>query len=275
MELEIIDYLASDSELRTLLSGTGNDTKIYPNQAPLTAAPPYVVYNTVHDGTLEENLLERSLNFNCVAETSNAANQIKDRINEKLDKQDKIRNFIFSTQYWFYWCQQTGGVTFKDPDINAYHSVATFDFKYSKFTIEDMQMLVKLLDELGNFINATNQLPIRLYETPEESIWEYDEIGPISSGDTWNTILTYTVSTKQLWLDQIIVTGDVDAEYSIWIDTENKAGFRTSEQDRTGQVPFKPAHNMPVGTIIDIKVRHANTSSSDFKASLIGHKYAD
>lgn len=270
MELVVVDYLTEDSALRTLLGAVGGDTKIYPSQAPQGAALPYILYNTVADGTLEENLLERSLNFNCVADTLIETQDIRNRVNELLDKQDDIKKFIFSTEYWFYWSKQVGGTTFKDPELGVFYAASVYNFKYAKFTIEDMQMLCKLIDQLGNFINEGN--PLYTADRPETSVRDYAAVSTIASG-SYSTILSHTVTDKILWADALIVTGTVDAEIIITIDTITKFKYRTSEQDRTMHLQFPVPQRFSVGTIIDVKIRHWRSVTADFSTTLVGHKY--
>ncbi len=132
IELDVISYLATDATLDTLLGATGSDSKIYPLQAPHKVTGNYIVYLVPSDGTFEENLEEKTISFNCTGETYLAAIQIRDRVKTLLDKQDKIRNLISSTDYYFYWCKMVpGGITFKDPDVDLHHAVGIFQFKYN------------------------------------------------------------------------------------------------------------------------------------------------
>lgn len=104
------------------------------------------------------------------------------------------------------------------------------------------------------------------------SVWEYAEITSIASGAT-STILTYTVTSTELFLDQVIASGDIDAEYTIVVDGSTKARYKTSEQNRTAQFIFTSPQRVAVGSIIDIKVTHFQTGSSgNFNTALIGHK---
>lgn len=270
MEQDVINYLTGDPNLRDLLEGSLSNTKIYPIQAPDGAEPPYIVYDTTSDGTVEENLLERSLSFNCVANTEIEAREIRDKIINLLDYQDKIRRKIASTTYWFYWAKHVGGTNYKDPTLDLFYHPVVVSFKYARITIEDMETIVKLVDKLGEWIDQDN--PLFVADRPSETILEPAILTGVTK-DSWVTLITYEVTDKELWLDQIIVTGNAPCEVSIFVNTSEKVPVRTSHQDRTAAINFKPAAKFPVGTIIDIKVRHSNDATAEFKGCLNGHKY--
>lgn len=104
------------------------------------------------------------------------------------------------------------------------------------------------------------------------SVLEYEEITTIAD-NVLSTILTYTVVGSSLLLDNIIASGDVDAEYQLVVDGDVKAKYRTSEQDRTAKFSFPASQQFSAGTIIDIKVIHFSTGqTSSFNTTLIGHK---
>lgn len=120
------------------------------------------------------------------------------------------------------------------------------------------------VDELGKILVSL---------AGNESVWEYDDATSVAA-NALTTILTYTVTgTEKLFLDSVFASGEIDAEYSIVVDGNIKAKYKTSEQDRTAKFLFPCSQKFSVGTIIDIKVIHFNTAvSGDFNASLIGHK---
>lgn len=118
------------------------------------------------------------------------------------------------------------------------------------------------VDELGKIIIST---------AGSSSVWEYAEISSVAASAV-TTILTHTVTTSKLFLDMILASGDVDAEFIIVVNGSNKARYKTSEQDRTAKFLFTAAQRFNVGDIIDIKVVHFASTSGAFNASLIGHK---
>jgi len=129
----VLDYLNADSSLQTLLVASGSNTRIYPIQSPHNFyLDPLITYSVVSQGTLEENLKEISIQFNCIADTYLKAKQIKDRLLYLLDREDLIQSLIIGTPYIFYWCKHVGGSSFKDPDVDLFHNVLIFDFKYNE-----------------------------------------------------------------------------------------------------------------------------------------------
>jgi hypothetical protein len=271
MEQDLINYIEADPGLEQLLQSTESDSKVYPGQAPQGAEAPYILYNTISDGTIEENLLERSFSFNCVADTRITSNEVRSRLVDILDKQDQIRHYISSTTHWFYWSKHIGGSDFIDQDIGYYFSAATVDFKYAPVTVQDMEMIVKIIDKLGEYIDQGN--PFFVADRPSVTIFSPMIASSVSSG-SWVTLGTYTVTDKELWMDQITITGDVPCEVSVFVNTVETVPARTAHMDRTMNFQFKPAARMPIGTIIDIKIRHNVTAvAAEFKGCLNGHKY--
>ncbi len=130
IELDVIAYLNSDATLDSLLSATGADPKIYPNQRRQGSSQPYIVYTTTQDGTLDENLKEMTMEFDCIDESYNTAKSIRDRVSALLDLQDALPDSMTSASYYLYWAKKIGGNTFKDPALNFFHHVLTVAFKY-------------------------------------------------------------------------------------------------------------------------------------------------
>lgn len=132
MILDVLTYLKSDAQLDTLLDASASNSKIYPSQAPQGVATPYIIYTISGDGTKEENLLEISISFECVDKEYLNVRAVRDRLFTLLDKQDKIRNYITSTSYYFYWCKNVSGDDQKEPTQDYFHKTLVFEFKYAK-----------------------------------------------------------------------------------------------------------------------------------------------
>lgn len=132
MIIPVLEYLKADSELDTLLSSSASDSKIRPEQANLSVDVPYILYSFISDGTTEENLLEGRVEFVCVDESYLNIFYIRERLIELLDKQDKIRNFITSDDYYYYWCKNVDGKDEVKVDLNYFYKRITFSFKYAK-----------------------------------------------------------------------------------------------------------------------------------------------
>jgi hypothetical protein len=105
-----------------------------------------------------------------------------------------------------------------------------------------------------------------------ESVWEYGFQNTVADNSV-TTLLTYVVTGSDLFLDKIMATGLVDAEYQVLVDGSIKAKYMTSEQDRVAKFDFPVAQEIAVGGIIAIKVIHFRSGIiADFNCSLIGHK---
>ena len=163
IETDVIAYLKSDATLDALLGATGADSKIMPDQMKHGATEPFILFTTNAIGGLEENLLEVSMSFNCIDTSYNTAKSIRDRLQYLLDQQNAIQNVITSTEYYIYWSKMVGGTIFKDPDLDYFHCVAIFDFKYRKYygellgttTVQHADIINKVLPIpiFGNFVD--------------------------------------------------------------------------------------------------------------------------
>lgn len=103
------------------------------------------------------------------------------------------------------------------------------------------------------------------------STWLHADALTVASGSPV-TILTHTVVGTSLYLDEIIATGQTDAEYTVLINSVIMLRYRTSEQNRTMEFKLPVSQILSVGTIIDIKVQHEYSFTADFAATLLGHK---
>jgi len=163
IETDVIAYLKSDATLDTLLGATGADSKIMPDQMKHGATEPFILFTTNAIGGVEENLLEVSMSFNCIDTSYNTAKSIRDRLQYLLDQQNAIQNVITSTEYYIYWSKMVGGTIFKDSDLDLFHCVAIFDFKYRKYygellgttTVQHADIINKVLPIpiFGNFVD--------------------------------------------------------------------------------------------------------------------------
>ena len=155
IELDVISYLNNDSTLDTLLGTSGTDTKIYPVQMPQGTAEPFIIYTTNAVGSLEENISELSMSFNCIDSSYNTAKLIRDRLSFLLDRHDLIQNLITSTEYYIYWCKKVGGSTFKDSDLDYFNFAVIFDFKYAEMARGAIDVINKILTipAFGTFVD--------------------------------------------------------------------------------------------------------------------------
>ena len=156
IEKDVVDYLTNDSALDTLLGASGSDSKMYPVQLPLNkVSEPYIIFTTNAMGGFEENLLEVSMSFNCMDSNYLVAKSIRDRIHLLLDRQDQIQKLITSTDYYIYWCKQTGGQVFKEVGLDLFHFVSIYDFKYAVLARGAISVINKTLSipVFGNFVD--------------------------------------------------------------------------------------------------------------------------
>lgn len=103
------------------------------------------------------------------------------------------------------------------------------------------------------------------------STWLHADALTVASGSPV-TILSHTVVGTTLYLDEIITTGETDAEYTVVINSVIKLRYRTSEQDRTMEFKLPVSQLLSVGTTIDIKVQHEYGFTADFAATLLAHR---
>lgn len=130
IDQEVISYLNNDSALTALLGASAGDPKIYPLESQQGSSSPYVIYNVPSDGGIEENIKEISMSFDVVDSSYIIAENIRNRISALLDLQDQINNSISSTAYLYFTCKRVGGTEFKEQDLDLFHRVSIFDFKY-------------------------------------------------------------------------------------------------------------------------------------------------
>lgn len=155
IELDVIAYLKNDDTLDTLLGSSAGDSKIYPVQMPQGATEPFIVYTTNAIGSVEENLKEISMSFNCIDSSYVTAKSIRDRVSFLLDQQDQIQSLITSTSYYVYWAKQVGGSVFKVPELDLFHNAIIFDFKYNELSRRYIDVINKTLTipVFGSFVD--------------------------------------------------------------------------------------------------------------------------
>lgn len=140
IEYALYDYLASDSTLQTLLSGSASDKKVYPLEAPqpISASPalPFLVYSVTGIGGVEELMKEIRVTIKIVADDFEEIKGLSDRLLVMLDLQDEIQGSWRPTNYFVYHCKQNGGGDLPAEFVsrNEYVRVLSFDIKYLKKT---------------------------------------------------------------------------------------------------------------------------------------------
>lgn len=129
IEQKILERLAGDATLVTLLGGTADDKKIYPVRNVAGTAAPYIVYSLASESG-EENINDARVQVKIVVDNYDyaTANSIRDRVNALLDIQDAIQNYCTGV----LWCQKNGGGDLEDADTEQIAKVIIFDVKYHK-----------------------------------------------------------------------------------------------------------------------------------------------
>ena len=150
VELDFYDYLKADSILRGLLGVTVGESKIYPLQAPQTAEMPYIIYSVNDKGGLDETLLNCNLQFNCISDNYAESAEIKDRVNELLNIENRIIDAIRDGYMRYYFCKLSGSFNYKDPNLDVFYNIANYDITYLDvygFLLQENEF--KILQENG------------------------------------------------------------------------------------------------------------------------------
>ena len=135
IDLDVLTYLKNDATLIALLEADINDSHIYPVQSPHStvtnlAVKKHIIYNTISEGTIEENLLYKTITFMVRARAWADVNAIASRLYILLDRQDNIRQVISSVDLYFYWAKIVGGDSFYEPDMDLFTKALNVEFKY-------------------------------------------------------------------------------------------------------------------------------------------------
>lgn len=135
-ETDIISALNGDSTLDSLIGANGS-TKIFPVFSPITktgSSNPFIVYSTTNNGTLDENWLIFTIEFDSVSDSYLESKNIKDRLQVLLDVEHEIRSFVTSATYRFYYMKLFGGSDSIDTDTRLYHTVSSYQVIYNTLT---------------------------------------------------------------------------------------------------------------------------------------------
>lgn len=99
---------------------------------------------------------------------------------------------------------------------------------------------------------------------------KYGLISPPASTETTVVSFTVPVSTT-FYLTKVIGWGEVDAEYTIKVDSVVKGGGWTSEQMRTLCLDYETSPVVATsGQVVDITAVHFDTGTPAIKANLLG-----
>ena len=130
---DFYNLLISDEELNTLLGSTITDSKIYPMQMPLDSTLPVIIYRTVDEGTIDENINEAIIHFDCISDNCTTAMAIQDRVRILLDVQDDIDNEIPYGINRYCYSKSEMSFNFKEQILDIFHCIIGFFVKYLRY----------------------------------------------------------------------------------------------------------------------------------------------
>lgn len=100
----------------------------------------------------------------------------------------------------------------------------------------------------------------------------FDEELVVAAG-TPITVLSYANPSFKLYMDTLLVEGNIDAEWEMFIDTVRKSKWRTDQMSGTRDIPLGSGQILAVGSTVEIKVTHHLTGQTgDFSATIFGHR---
>jgi hypothetical protein len=133
IEFEVIDYLLTDATLKTLISWSAGDPKIYPIQAREDAAVPYLIFDCSVGAAIDELIDEDRIQITIVEKDLANAVAIRNRIKVLLDKQDEIQDTTLhtgSSNYYIYWSKLTGGTQIQETELDNINIMMYFNIKF-------------------------------------------------------------------------------------------------------------------------------------------------
>ncbi len=105
-----------------------------------------------------------------------------------------------------------------------------------------------------------------------KTVIQYDSEEDLTQG-VETSLLIYSNTTREHYLlDNIIATGQADAEYRVLLNAVTILKYRTSEQDRTLNLTFPCGLLITPSDSIEIKVSNCWSEPADFNASFIMHR---
>lgn len=137
IEVVVYNLISTDATLRTLLSGSASDTKVYPVRASQGKDYPYIDYAVSGYGDIAEYLHSERITFKIVAKAYNTATAIRDRLRVLLDMEYAHSKVSFtSVNYRIEYSRLVGGqdmeddVVAEDDENSVKIIVQIYEFKY-------------------------------------------------------------------------------------------------------------------------------------------------
>lgn len=113
--------------------------------------------------------------------------------------------------------------------------------------------------------------PLPVVAKQEVSVWERAAAVTVPA-NVETTVLTHTVASSPLFLDELSMAGGFAAEFRVYLDAVLKLTERIEVGRPVARVPFHGLR-VEVGGVLAVKVLHGQAGSTfDFEATLRGHK---
>jgi len=170
-----------------------------------------------------------------------------------------------------------GAVELKDDSTNIRVNVEDDGGKNAVYVQSNSLATENTLNDVKTTLNqlhfdASGNLYVTSQETAQDEVIAFSN-RPTVAGNSIFTLLSYTNTGKDLWVDKIVAQGNIEAEYSIYINTVEIIPYRTTGSQLTMDMSFPTPLKINPGQTVDIKVLHWFNKPADFKVSLIGHKF--
>lgn len=105
-----------------------------------------------------------------------------------------------------------------------------------------------------------------------KTVIAYDTESSLAQGVETSLLIYANSSTEHYMVDNIIATGQADAEYRVLLNSVTILKYMTSEQDRTLNLVFPCGLKLNHSDTLEIKVTNCWSEVADFNASFIMHR---
>jgi hypothetical protein len=130
VEIDFYYLLKDDTTLKTLLGSSASDSRIYPIQSPEGATTPFIVYKVIDNTTLDENILQAVIQFDCISDSYDTAKSIRDRVQELIDVHNDITYSIPYGYFDYKHATIDTSYNYKEPILDIFHYLASFAITY-------------------------------------------------------------------------------------------------------------------------------------------------
>jgi hypothetical protein len=92
---------------------------------------PAIVYKVLDDSTLQENIYEMIIQYDCISDLYDTSKNIRDRVQEILDVGNSISNDIPYGYYLYYNSTIENYFNYKEPNLDIFHNIISFKVQYN------------------------------------------------------------------------------------------------------------------------------------------------